>query len=225
MADTAKDTEKETSNSKMEEEEDLEKLQAEILKMEEEAAKIAAETANLEKEKAEGSSAAGGSGSGANAASAAGGAAGSEGGSALSGKDGAGGDSAATTEQMDKLSVYVGQVEYSATPEELLAHFEPCGAVERVTICCDKFTGQPKGFAYLEFQTDEAVGNALKLDGSTFKGRALKVTKKRVNDRFFHQQGGRGGRGRGRGRGGRGGRRGRGRGGYRGGYNGYHPYY
>ena len=48
--------------------------------------------------------------------------------------------------------MYVGQVEYSATPEELLAHFEPCGTVERVTIVCDKFTGHPKGFAYLEFQ-------------------------------------------------------------------------
>lgn len=126
----------------------------------------------------------------------------------------------------------MGQVDYSTTPEELLAHFEPCGAVERVTICCDKFTGQPKGFAYLEFQTEEAVGNAMKLDASEFKGRQLKVTHKRVNDPFYyHQQGGGGGRGRGGrgfrgGRGGfRGGRRGRGRGGYRGGYNGYHPYY
>lgn len=43
--------------------------------------------------------------------------------------------------------MYVGQVDYSATPEELLAHFEPCGVVERVTIVCDKFTGRPKGFA------------------------------------------------------------------------------
>ena len=46
-----------------------------------------------------------------------------------------------------RFSVYVGQVDYSATPEELLAHFEPCGTVERVTIVCDKFTGKPKGFA------------------------------------------------------------------------------
>lgn len=49
-------------------------------------------------------------------------------------------------------SIYVGQVDYSTTPEELLAHFESCGTVERVTIVCDKFTGRPKGFAYLEFQ-------------------------------------------------------------------------
>lgn len=42
-------------------------------------------------------------------------------------------------------SIYVGQVDYSSTPEELLAHFEACGTVERVTIVCDKFTGKPKG--------------------------------------------------------------------------------
>ena len=44
-----------------------------------------------------------------------------------------------------RCSIYVGQVDYSATPEELLAHFEACGTVERVTIVCDKNTGRPKG--------------------------------------------------------------------------------
>ena len=53
---------------------------------------------------------------------------------------------------IERHSIYVGQVDYSTTPEELLAHFESCGTVERVTIVCDKFTGKPKGFAYLEFQ-------------------------------------------------------------------------
>ena len=42
-------------------------------------------------------------------------------------------------------SIYVGQVDYSTTPEELLGHFEACGTVERVTIVCDKYTGKPKG--------------------------------------------------------------------------------
>mmetsp|Transcript_18199 Transcript_18199/g.26945 ORF Transcript_18199/g.26945 Transcript_18199/m.26945 type:complete len:140 (+) Transcript_18199:385-804(+) len=139
------------------------------------------------------------------------------------------------------MSVYVGQVDYSSTPEELLSHFEACGTVERVTIVCDKMTGRPKGFAYIEFGSEEAVENAIKLDGSTFKERQLKVTHKRVNDpNFYYQQaeGGRGGRGRGGFRGGRGGFRGRGRGGFRGGGRGYrggyrggggrgghHPYY
>jgi len=198
-------------------EEDLEKLQKEIERMEAEAARITKETDDLEKQKQE----SGGK---------------SEGGSSAS--DAAKGSSG---ENRDACSIYVGQVDYNATPEELLGHFEACGTVERVTIVCDKYSGKPKGFAYLEFQTESSVENATKLDGSEFKGRNLKVTAKRVNVAGFHYQqqsqgdegSGRGGRG-GRGfyRGGRG--RGRGRGGYRGGYRGgrggrggrsYHPYY
>ena len=45
----------------------------------------------------------------------------------------------------DGCSIYVGQVDYATTPEELLAHFEACGTVERITIVCDKYTGRPKG--------------------------------------------------------------------------------
>merc|ERR1719410_1174111 len=87
-----------------------------------------------------------------------------------------------TSVKRDGHSIYVGQVDYSSTPEELLAHFEPCGTVERVTIVCDKITGKPKGYAYLEFQDEASVNNALKLDGSSFKERNLKVTHKRVNE-------------------------------------------
>lgn len=52
---------------------------------------------------------------------------------------------------MARCSIYVGQVDYSATPEELLAHFEACGTVERVTIVCDKMTGRPKGVSRVCF--------------------------------------------------------------------------
>jgi polyadenylate-binding protein 2 len=48
-------------------------------------------------------------------------------------------------EAVDSRSVYVGQVDYGATPEELQAHFQSCGTINRVTILCDKFTGHPKG--------------------------------------------------------------------------------
>ena len=37
------------------------------------------------------------------------------------------------------------QVDYSATAEELGKHFEGCGPVNRVTIMCDKYSGNPKG--------------------------------------------------------------------------------
>ena len=40
------------------------------------------------------------------------------------------------------------QVDYGATAEELQAHFQGCGTIERVTIMTDKFTGHPKGLAF-----------------------------------------------------------------------------
>jgi len=209
-ADAAAPAVPEEEKEEEEEEEDLEKLQKEIERMEAEAARITKEADEIDKK-----------------------------GATAGGDTSAGKQSAGEGGTSDGHSIYVGQVDYNTTPEELLAHFEACGTVERVTIVCDKYTGTPKGFAYLEFQTESSVANAIKLDGSEFKGRNLKVTPKRVNVAGYNRQqgsyeqgGGRGGRGGFRGgRGGRGGGRGRGRsyrGGYRGrgrGRGGFHPYY
>ncbi|SHO78757.1 Similar to S.cerevisiae protein SGN1 (Cytoplasmic RNA-binding protein) [Malassezia sympodialis ATCC 42132] len=109
----------------------------------------------------------------------------------------------------DARSIYVGNVDYGATPEEIQQHFQSCGTIHRVTILCDKFTGHPKGFAYVEFADPSFVENAMVLNESLFRGRLLKVTPKRTNVP------GVGMRGRGRGRGFRGGFRG-----YRGGFRG-----
>jgi polyadenylate-binding protein 2 len=51
-------------------------------------------------------------------------------------------------EDIDARSIFVGNVDYSATPEEIQNHFQSCGAINRVTILLDKHSGQPKGFAY-----------------------------------------------------------------------------
>ena len=131
-------------------------------------------------------------------------------------------------------SVFVGGVDFSAKPEELQAHFASCGTMDRVTILCDKYTGQPKGcaapvavcpcythapavltlclrlcsYAYIEFAEVESIELALKFNDTEFKGRTLKVTEKRKNvPGRGRGRGWRGGRGRGfRGRGRRGGR-------------------
>lgn len=78
-------------------------------------------------------------------------------------------------ESVDARSIYVGNVDYNATPEELQNHFQGCGTINRVTILCDKYTGHPKGFAYIEFLEKDSIENALKLDGSTFRDRQIKV--------------------------------------------------
>ncbi|NP_001082057.1 polyadenylate-binding protein 2-A [Xenopus laevis] len=83
--------------------------------------------------------------------------------------------------EADARSIYVGNVDYGATAEELEAHFHGCGSVNRVTILCDKFTGHPKGFAYIEFCDKESVRTSLALDESLFRGRQIKVVPKRTN--------------------------------------------
>ncbi|BGP37900.1 hypothetical protein JCM10449v2_001826 [Rhodotorula kratochvilovae] len=120
-------------------------------------------------------------------------------------------------EAVDARSVYVGNVDYNSTPEEIQQHFASCGTINRVTILFDKYTG-PKGrvgafasalaqaYAYVEFADPSLVANAVLLNESMFRGRQLKVSPKRTN------LPGMGARGRGRGRG---------RGGYRGGYQGH----
>ncbi|KAF3760736.1 hypothetical protein M406DRAFT_48041, partial [Cryphonectria parasitica EP155] len=125
---------------------------------------------------------------------------------------------------VDSRSIFVGNVDYSASPEEIQAHFQSCGSINRVTILLDKFTGQPKGYAYVEFTEPSLVAQALVLNESMFKGRSIKVTPKRTNVPGMTRgrgrggfRGGRGGFARGgfgfpRGGGYRGGGRGRGRG-------------
>ncbi|KAM5262619.1 embryonic polyadenylate-binding protein 2 [Ctenodactylus gundi] len=81
----------------------------------------------------------------------------------------------------DHRSVYVGNVDYGSTAEELEAHFQPCGEVHRVTILCDKFSGHPKGYAYMEFATKSSAQAALQLHESVFRGRVIKVLPKRTN--------------------------------------------
>lgn len=48
-------------------------------------------------------------------------------------------------EDVDSRSVFVGNVDYGASPEEIQAHFQSVGSINRVTILLDKFTGHPKG--------------------------------------------------------------------------------
>lgn len=103
--------------------------------------------------------------------------------------------SSASSSDIDSRSVFVGQVDYSATVEDLKTLFSACGPVNRVTILVDKHTGHPRGFAYIEFKDQESVNNAVLLNDTEFKGRQLKVTPKRTNVPSFQLRGGRGGKG------------------------------
>ena len=76
---------------------------------------------------------------------------------------------------VDSRSIYVGNVDYGTTAEELEQHFHGSGSINRVTIICNKFDGHPKGFAYVEFTDKDSVQTAMALDDSLFRGRQIKV--------------------------------------------------
>lgn len=59
-------------------------------------------------------------------------------------------DTRENKEDIDARSVFVGNVDYAATPEEIQEHFQSCGPINRVTILLDKFTGHPKGCVHSE---------------------------------------------------------------------------
>nr|CAG4648315.1 EOG090X0FQT [Moina brachiata] len=108
--------------------------------------------------------------------------------------------------EVDARSVFVGNVDYGATAEELEQHFHGCGSINRVTILCNKYDGHPKGFAYVEFSDKDSVQTAMALDETLFRGRQIKVMLKRTNrpgisssNRPPRGRGGRGVRGGGRG--------------------------
>jgi cold-inducible RNA-binding protein len=103
-------------------------------------------------------------------------------------------------------NIFVGNLSYGVTQEELNSAFSQYGSVERVHIVTDRDTGQARGFAFVEMtnrQEAEAAINAL--NGADLKGRAMNVNEARPKP----AGGGGGGGGRGGYGGGGGGGRGR----------------
>jgi len=113
------------------------------------------------------------------------------------------------------MKLYVGNLSYEVTEEDLKQSFEQFGQVESVAIITDKFTGKSKGFGFVEMASKAEGQSAIDgLNGKELKGRTLNVNEARPRT---ENRGGRGGYG--GGRGGRGGGRG-GRDGDRGGRGG-----
>jgi len=103
-------------------------------------------------------------------------------------------------------NIFVGNLSYQTSQDELHAAFAQFGNVERVSIVTDRETGQPRGFAFVEMTDAREAQNAIaSLNGAELGGRALNVNEARP--RPAGGGGGRGGFG-GRGGGGRGGDRG-----------------
>lgn len=76
------------------------------------------------------------------------------------------------------MSIYVGNLSYSATQEDITEVFSEYGTVNRVTLPVDRETGRPRGFAFVEMGNDDEEAAAIEgLDGAEWMGRDLKVNK------------------------------------------------
>jgi RNA recognition motif-containing protein len=115
------------------------------------------------------------------------------------------------------MNIYVGNLAREATEEQLRQAFEAFGVVSTVSIIKDKFSGEPRGFGFVEMPSKEEATAALEgLNDKDVAGRAIKVNE--AHERTARDSRGGGGPRRGGfGGGGRGPRGGSGGGGYGGG--------
>jgi RNA recognition motif-containing protein len=118
---------------------------------------------------------------------------------------------------MVQSKVYVGNISYDTTGDDLTQLFSVYGNVVEVKLITDHATGRSKGFAFVTFETAEAANAAIAADGSELQNRRLKVSLARDKERTGGEGGGRSGGGR---SGGFGGGRGGFGGGDRGGFGG-----
>jgi len=111
-------------------------------------------------------------------------------------------------------NIYVGNLVWDCTADDLLALFQAHGNVARAQVITDRETGRSRGFGFVEMNDDAEAQKAIEaLNGADFKGRPLTVNEAKPRE---ERSGGGGGGGRGGYGGGRGGGGG-GRGGYGGG--------
>ncbi len=93
--------------------------------------------------------------------------------------------------------LYVGNIPFSATEDELRSLFEQHGSVESINVITDRETGRPRGFAFVEMDESAADAAMQALDGKDMGGRSLRVNE--ANERGAGGgRGGGGGGGRGR---------------------------
>jgi RNA recognition motif-containing protein len=98
-------------------------------------------------------------------------------------------------------NIFVGNLSYQTTQDELHAAFAAYGAVERVSIVTDRDTGQPRGFAFVEMtERNDAATAIASLNGAELNGRTMNVNEARPKPQGGSAfGGGRGGSGYGRG--------------------------
>ena len=115
------------------------------------------------------------------------------------------------------MNIYVGNMSQDTTDDDLRQAFEAFGQVESVNVIKDRFSGESRGFGFVEMPSKEEAKKAIEeINGTDLKGRSLNVNEARPKTDRGGGRGGRGGGGRSGGYGGGRGGSGRGGGGYSG---------
>ena len=102
--------------------------------------------------------------------------------------------------------LYVGNLPFSVTLEQLKEIFSKYGAIKEATIVTNKFSGRSKGFGFIEFEEDSSADSAIsEMNNKEFEGREIVVKEAMPFDpdkprKSFDRGRGRGGFNRGRGR-------------------------
>jgi len=104
------------------------------------------------------------------------------------------------------MNIYVGNLAHDLTDDDLRQAFEAYGQVESATVIKDKFTGEPRGFGFVEMPSKKEADLAIaEMNGKNLMGQEIKVSEARPRSEGRRPHGGGGGGG------GGGGRRGGGR--------------
>ena len=74
-----------------------------------------------------------------------------------------------------EVKLYIGNIDYSVTEKDLKGLFAKFGQIETVNIPIHKYNGKNRGFGFVTFSEDTSAANAISLNGSDFKGRALQI--------------------------------------------------
>lgn len=77
-------------------------------------------------------------------------------------------------------NIFVGNLDFNVSEEQIQEQFEKYGPVERVNVVRDRDTGQPRGFAFVEMTNDADADRAIgELNGATLGSRAINVNEAR----------------------------------------------
>ena len=88
--------------------------------------------------------------------------------------------------------IYIGNLPYQATEQDVQTLFAQFGDIENVAIIKDRDTGRPKGFGFVTFVAQNSAQDALKMDSQDFQGRPIKVSM--AKEKTGGEGGGSGGR-------------------------------